>query len=59
MPFMLAGNAGGALRTGRYLKYEDSPPHNDLLVSLLNLMGIPARTFGHPDWCTGPLPRLA
>ena len=61
-PYVLAGNAGGALRTGRFLRYDgQAMPHNNLLVSSLNAMGVPDRTFGKPDWCTGPLagPSLA
>lgn len=57
-PYVLAGSAGGALRTGRYLRYDGDVPHNNLLVSLCNAMGIPATTFGKPEWCTGPLARL-
>jgi hypothetical protein len=57
-PYVLAGSAGGALRTGRYLSYDGDVPHNNLLVSILNAMGIPDTTFGRPDWCTGPLPNL-
>jgi hypothetical protein len=56
MPFMLAGG-GGALRTGRFLKYG-GVSHNDLLVALLNAYGIADQKFGHPDFCTGPLPGL-
>src|SRR5262249_43983040 len=58
-PYVLAGSAGGALLTGRYLAYDgQSVPHNNLLVSILNAMGVPDRTFGKPDWCTGPLTGL-
>jgi hypothetical protein len=57
-PYVLAGSAGGALETGRFLSYEGDVPHNNLLVSLLNLMGLPDTTFGRPEWCTGPLDRL-
>jgi hypothetical protein len=58
-PYVLGGRAGGALRTGRYLNYEGQGlPHNNLLVSLLNAMGLPDTTFGKPDWCTGPLTGL-
>jgi hypothetical protein len=56
-PFVLAGRAGGALRTGRFLKYSRIP-HNNLLVSLLNAMGVPATTFGNPANCTGALTGL-
>jgi len=56
MPFLLAG--GGGLRTGRWVRYEGAPPHNNLLVSLLNLFGDPRTTFGDPRCCTGALPNL-
>jgi hypothetical protein len=58
-PYVLAGSAGGALRTGRFLSYEGDVPHNNLLVSLLNVFGLPDTTFGREDWCTGPLDGLA
>jgi hypothetical protein len=57
MPFMLAGGASGALKMGRYVTYADKP-HNDLLVSVCNAMGLPDTTFGDPSACTGPLPGL-
>lgn len=55
MPFLLAG---GGLRTGRWLRFLDSPPHNNLLVSLLNMFGDSRTTFGDPRCCTGALPNL-
>jgi hypothetical protein len=58
MPFVLAGHAGGALRTGRYLKAASNTPHNNLLVSCMNLMGVAGTTFGNPAYCTGPLANL-
>jgi hypothetical protein len=58
-PYVLAGSAGGALRTGRFLSYDGQElPHNNLLVSLLNAMDVPDTTFGKPEWCTGTLPGL-
>ncbi|WP_437602769.1 DUF1552 domain-containing protein [Sorangium sp. So ce590] len=57
MPYVIAGGAGGALRTGRYLRYEGDP-HNNLLVTLCNAMGVDVSTFGNPAYCTGPLPGL-
>jgi len=57
-PYVLGGGAGGALRTGRFLTYAGDVPHNNLLVSLMNIMGLPDQTFGKPDWCTGPLTGL-
>lgn len=57
LPYLLAGSAGGYFRTGRALRF-DHASHNDLHVSLLNAMGVPATTFGDPAHCTGPLPGL-
>jgi Protein of unknown function (DUF1552) len=57
MPFLLAGGAGGALRTGRFLTYKGTT-HNNLLVSCMNMMGVAATTFGDPAFCTGPLANL-
>lgn len=57
MPYVIAGGCGGALRTGRYLRYEGNP-HNDLLVAICNAMGVSVSTFGNPAYCTGLLPGL-
>jgi hypothetical protein len=57
MPFILAGSAGGYLQTGRSLEFSGHH-HNDLLVSVLNAMGIEATAFGHEGYCAGPLPGL-
>lgn len=53
--FMLAGNAGGQLQTGRFVSYPGRP-HNDLLVSIMNLMGVDGNAYGDPAYCTGALP---
>jgi hypothetical protein len=61
MPFMLAG-AGGGLRGGRWLHHTETAnnanSHNNLLVSILNLFGDPATTFGDPAFCAGPLANI-
>jgi hypothetical protein len=55
IPWLLAGGGGG-LRMGRYLQLPDRP-HNDLLVSVCNALGLADVTsFGIPGVCTGPLP---
>jgi len=56
-PFLLAGGAGGYFQTGQYLQFG-AQPHNNLLVSLLNAMGVEANTFGDPAYCTGALSGL-
>jgi len=57
MAYVLAGGAGGALKTGRYLEYlgNTRPAHNDLLVSLCQAMEVNVSTFGNPAYCHGPL----
>jgi len=62
LPFLLAGSCGGRFKTGRFVDYlaggGSGHPHNNLLVSLAQAMGLPDTTFGDPQHCTGPLPGL-
>jgi hypothetical protein len=58
MPLLVAGSLGGAIRTGRYVNFGPGMPHNRLLVSILNAMGIDTNAFGHPDFATGALSGL-
>lgn len=57
VPFVLAGGAGGAWSTGRYLEYS-GVPHNRLLVSAARAMGVPLSSFGGTDRGTGGLTGL-
>jgi Protein of unknown function (DUF1552) len=61
MPLLLAG-AGGGLRGGRWVHYTDKSnnknSHNNLLVSILNLFGNPATTFGTASKCAGALSNI-
>ncbi len=54
---MLLGHAGGALKTGRLLRYPGTA-NNQLMVSLLNMFDIPATSFGNAALSQGALPRL-
>lgn len=55
MPFLIAGNAGGALRTGRYLKTTGGTS-NRLFVSICHAMGLTdVQRFGDTDTGSGPL----
>ena len=56
MPFLMVGG-GWYFRTGRALTYNGAS-HSNLLVSVLNAMGVNATTFGNPEVCTGDLPGL-
>jgi hypothetical protein len=61
LPFMLAGSAGQSLSTGRYLDYraqQQQHSHNQLLVSISQLMGVDIDSFGSPDLNDGALPNL-
>jgi hypothetical protein len=58
IPFVLAGRAGGALRTGRCLTYAPKTPHNGLLLTLASVFGAPVETFGDEKYCEGPLEGL-
>lgn len=63
VPFVLAGKAGGALRTGRYLNYSgknagENEPHTKLLVSFANAVGMPIDSYGFTGKGKGPLDGL-
>ena len=57
MPFLLMGG-GWHFQTGRYIDGANAS-HIDLLVTILNAMGVQKTTFGLPEFCTGPLNALA
>jgi hypothetical protein len=57
-PFILAGKAGGALRTGRFLSF-DGQEHVKLLVAVAQLMGMTTMTsVGNRVMNSGPLTGL-
>ena len=58
MPYVLAGSGGGFFDTGRYVQLPARRPHGDLLVSLMQMMGMTETTFGDPAYCTGPITEL-
>jgi hypothetical protein len=61
MPFVLAGSAGGVLKTGRFVTVPSNTWHNRLLVSLCHAMGLTnVQTFGTSDSGkgSGPLSTL-
>jgi hypothetical protein len=58
---VLAGGAGGKLKTGRFLNYagnNGNQPHTKLLVSIANAMGVDIDSYGYTGGGTGPLPGL-
>lgn len=54
LPFIIAGSAGGYFKQGQYIKLADSndnrsAPHNKLLTTLANAVGVPLERFGTTD----------
>jgi hypothetical protein len=58
MPFLIMGG-GWHFQTGRYIQCTPGTSHSNLLVSILNAMGVETDTFGIPEFCQGPLSGLA
>jgi hypothetical protein len=56
LPVLLAGGGAGQLKTGRHIAYPADTPMTNLLVSLLDKVGV--RTDGFGD-STGPLEHLS
>lgn len=61
MPYVLAGSAGGRIKTGRLLDFsQNRRDNNQLLVSIAHALGASDLTsFGDPSGATGPLAGLA
>lgn len=45
-PVVLAGKAGGVLKPGRHVTFDNPAPMANLYVELLNALGVPTTTFG-------------
>lgn len=58
VPFVLAGGARTSLRFGRYLRFNGEP-HQRLLTSICNALGLDLDTFGDASRSMGPLSGLA
>jgi hypothetical protein len=59
IPFLTIGNAGGALKTGQSITLPNGTPHNGLLISLINAMGITDITgFGSPKFNNAAKPGI-
>jgi hypothetical protein len=55
LPCLLAGRLGGAIKPGRHMQYPDNTPMANLLVTILDKIGVPVEKIGdstgelHPD----------
>jgi hypothetical protein len=56
LPVLLAGGGAGQLKGGRHLRYPKDTPMANLLLSLLDKVGVPMDKLGDS---TGPLDRLS
>jgi hypothetical protein len=54
IPFVFAGQGGGAFETGRIIN-ASGRSNNDLLVSIQNASGIESNVFGLESLCKGPI----
>jgi hypothetical protein len=46
LPSVILGRAGGAIKGGRHLHYPQDTPHANLLLTLLQRAGVPAKSIG-------------
>ena len=46
LPLLMAGGAGGRLKTGRHLTFPSNTPLTNLFLSMLDTMGVPAESLG-------------
>jgi len=53
-PFVVAGGAGGAWKTGRMID-AGGRNHNDVYVSIARALGMDVMSVGRAAWCMGPL----
>jgi hypothetical protein len=53
LPLMLVGGGAGTLKGGRHLQYIDQPSMANLLVTLMDKLGVPVEKLGGS---TGRLP---
>lgn len=59
VPFILAGQASGALETGRVVSYPSGTKHNRLLLSIAEAFELELNAVGPAEYCAdGPLDRL-
>jgi hypothetical protein len=56
LPVLVAGKGNGAIQTGRHIRFDRETPLNNLYLSMLDRMGVPADKVGDS---TGKLVELA
>jgi hypothetical protein len=48
--WIIAGQGGGAVRTGRSVQYDRATTTNQLFASLMTMFGSPTESFGAPQF---------
>lgn len=56
LPTVVFGRGGGAIQSGRHIRYPQETPMSNLFLSMLHTFGVPEQRFGDS---TGPLRYLA
>jgi hypothetical protein len=46
LPLVLAGGKGAGVKSGRHIRYKPETPMNNLLLTLLDKVGVPGETLG-------------
>jgi len=46
LPVVIAGGASGKIQGGRHLRHAPHTPMSNLLLSMLDALGVPASSFG-------------
>lgn len=46
LPVLLAGGAGGRIKSGRHIRYKDGTPMTNLFLTLLDKLGVPVDKLG-------------
>ena len=58
LPVILAGGGTGTLKGGRHVKYPEDTPMTNLLVSMLDKVGVPMDKIGDSTGKLEGLPRF-
>jgi hypothetical protein len=56
LPLVLAGGKGAGVKSGRHIRYKPETPMNNLLLTLLDKVGVPGDTLGDS---TGKIDQLS
>ena len=55
LPIIMAGNGGGTIKSGRFVRYPDETPLNNLWLAMLERFGTPSQRLGDSTGVLGGL----